>query len=342
MSDLTVREIAERLTDAAEAVCAELLPLGRAFGGEWIEAPKARGGLGDSLSVALRPPKRGVWHHRAAGVGGDLLDLVGHVHGLDKAGAVAWAKSFLGIADGAPLPPRPPPPPPARSEVEARARRIDQARAIWREARAADGTPAETYLRARAILGPIPPTIRFHPGLEYTLGAVFEGRRKVRRGPIFPALVAAVQGPSGHFVGVWRIYLSPTGHTKAAVDKPKVGKGVVAGGAVRLGPVSRSLVLTEGVETALSVLAYWPDATVWACLSTSGLTGFMPPEGVREIVVAQDDDPPCQTPGPMYGRRPGEEAARNAVERFRAMGLRATAISTGRPSADVNDLVNEP
>jgi len=41
-------------------------------------------------------PKRGKWNDFAAGDHGDMLDLIGRELGLDKRGAVDWARDWLG------------------------------------------------------------------------------------------------------------------------------------------------------------------------------------------------------------------------------------------------------
>jgi hypothetical protein len=72
------------------------------------------------------------------------------------------------------------------------------ARSIWREAKPANGTTVETYLRTRGITVPVPPTLRFHPSLKHPSGTYL------------PAMVAAVEHVrSGNdVIAVHRTYLA--------------------------------------------------------------------------------------------------------------------------------------
>ena len=106
--DIPVREIVGQLTGNVLPLCQHLLPQGRREGAEW-RCGSVQGEPGQSLGVHLTGTKTGVWSDFAAGGGGDLLDLIQACLGLDKGGAVSWAKDWLGIGDGggAPLRPRP-------------------------------------------------------------------------------------------------------------------------------------------------------------------------------------------------------------------------------------------
>src|SRR5690606_31466121 len=90
-----------------------------------------------------------------------------------------------------------------RADAEARALRRDAAEVsrgrervlgVWRLARPITGTPAERYLADRlgvepdvfALVGGLPPSLRFHRALDY-----FHDGQRLGAGP---ALVAAVQG----------------------------------------------------------------------------------------------------------------------------------------------------
>ena len=140
--------------------------------------------------------------------------------------------------------------------------RSEFARRKWHEATPLTDSPADVYLRERGLEpGPDgwPPSLRYHAAL--------------RHGPtglLFPALVAAVTiWPDRNVIGLLRTFLRVDGKGKAPVTKPKMMIGKCNGGAVRLAPAGPELVLSEGVESGLSV----QQATglpVWAALSTSG------------------------------------------------------------------------
>ncbi len=76
----------------------------------------------------------------------------------------------------------------------------EAALAIWKVAKPAAGTLVETYLAARGITIPIPPSIRYHPSLKH--------------GPTgldLPAMVAAVQAPDRTITGIHRTFLTADG-----------------------------------------------------------------------------------------------------------------------------------
>jgi len=193
-------------------------------------------------------------------------------------------------------------------------RRQRQAVQVWTEAEPIAGTLAETYLRKRAITGPLPDCLRFHP-------ACWHGPTARRH----PALVASVVR-RGEILGVQRIYLDGTGR-KAAIDPVKLSLGQCAGGAVRLLDGSGALVACEGIETGLSLLDGLRGrcGAVWACLGTKGLEAVELPLGLTKLVIGRDGD------------APGNEAA-NALA-ARAISRRIeTRIMAPPDGCDWNDV----
>ena len=243
-------------------------------------------------------------------------------------------------------------------EAQARAEAAQGAREVWRECRHIGGSPAEAYLRGRGIGCALPPSLRYHPALPCF--QTYPGARQARFVGRFPALVAAVQGPDGAVSGIWRIYLardaaaSPAAagsrrlnaplatHDPAVgevwrkaderegVLKAKMGKGPVRGGAVRLADFramqdGATLVVAEGIETALSALCLgWP---AWAALSTGGMRTLVLPPEVRRVIIAADNDPA------------GLAAAHDAARRWSLEGRRVRIGHAGQDRADLNDLL---
>ena len=170
----------------------------------------------------------------------------------------------------------------ARRDLEARVereQRTRQARAIWAEAQSIDGTLGERYLRRRAITGPMPPSLRFAADCWH---------RSTQR---LPAMVAAVVDLRGELVACHRTYLAEPG-IKASVDPPRAMLGPVSGAAVRLSEGFGPLVISEGLETSLSLLDGLAhlDPSVWAALSAPGLAGLILPDRAGELVIAPDPD----------------------------------------------------
>lgn len=206
----------------------------------------------------------------------------------------------------------------AQREREAKAeaeRRAEQARRLWLEAQPIEGTLAEAYLRGRGISCPLPPTLRFH-------GDCWHGPTAKR----YPAMVAAVQGAGA--AAVHRTWLRHDGPGKAEIEPAKAMLGATAGGAVRLSDTPGRLVVTEGIESGLSLLCGLLDgpAAVWGGLSTSGLRGLRLPEQPGRLTIAADGD------------KPGREAAHFLAERAHALGWQVGILDPGA-GADFNDIL---
>ncbi len=200
-------------------------------------------------------------------------------------------------------------------------RRMEFARRKWSEAIPLTDSPADVYLRERGLnpgLGGWPPTLRYHSAMKH--------------GPTglhLPAMLGAVAvWPGREVVGLHRTFLRADGRDKAPVSNNKMMLGKCAGGAVRLAPAGPELVLSEGIETGLSV----QQATglpVWATLSTSGLRSIILPPEVETAIIAADGD------------EAGEEAAQEAARRFIAEG-RKVKIARPPRGMDFNDLLQMP
>jgi len=203
------------------------------------------------------------------------------------------------------------------AEDAERRRRIELARRCWAEAGPVSGTLAERYLRARGINCDLPPTLRHHPECWHGPTA-----RKV------PALVAAV-GTGRKLTGIHRTFLAEPG-AKAFDADCKLMLGCCAGGAVRLSGGRGPLVVAEGIETALSLLAGLEGASlrVWAALSTSGMGGLILPPDAGEMVLAPDSD------------EAGAKAARQLADRACAAGWRVRIMHCP-DGIDWNDVWSE-
>ncbi len=200
----------------------------------------------------------------------------------------------------------------ARDDREARSR-LDYTRRLWQKAVPAPGTPVETYLRARGITIPIPPSLRYLASAMHT-----------PTGLILPAMVAGVQGPDGKVKAVHRTFLSRDGAAKASVRDPRMSLGPVAGGAVRLARANGRLAVSEGIETGLSILQATGVPT-WAALSATNMANVILPPGIRDVILGPDGD------------EAGETGARQAAKRFVQEG-RAVRIAPAPEGQDYNDL----
>ncbi len=322
-SDLTVPQISRLLADRIDSLAAELLPGGRRIGSQWAASDLAGGAprTGGSLRVNLTGSHQGIWRDHATAEHGDPLDLIQGALSLSLGEAVRWALAWLGLDDDAPVPkPRPIPKPSEPTRAERR--RAAKGPAIWRASGPINDTPAQAHLRGRRITVSLPPSLRFHPALDYW---DTERDEPVFRGK-FPALIAGITcWPSGGVAAIQAVYLDPKTGGKAEVDSPKKTFGPAKGGAVRLAPHGVRLAICEGVETALSVWQSCLGLPVWATVGTAGFGNVVIPRGVKDIIIAADAD------------EAGEAAAQKAAQRFLSEGLRVRIARPPHGAGDFND-----
>lgn len=231
------------------------------------------------------------FHCFGCGAHGDVLDFVQQLHGvgLRDAAQMLGAETLPKV--------KLPPMPAAPDKLET----IAEAREIWRASSPASGTLAHTYLRSRGITIEPPISLRYSE-LPYGMG-----------GRVYPCLVACISSPDGPLQGIQRTFLAGDGMAKAAVPKAKLALGKVSGGAIRLGPLSADMLLTEGLEDALS-LQQEMKRVAWVACGTSNLGRVRFPDGVRSVAIGGDND------------APGRLAADGAAQAYAETGLEARAF----------------
>ncbi len=198
-----------------------------------------------------------------------------------------------------------------RKTAKAERNRV-RARVRWSEATTTGDNPAGMYLARRAL-----PELIGNP--------VLRSYRSIRHmtGGDYPAMLAVVRDVAGNPVAVHRTYLTANG-CKADLDPAKASLGPIMGGAIRLGPAARKIVVGKGIETTASA-GLLLGLPAWSAISAGNMARAMAlPDEVREIVIAADDDVPDE-----YGCNPGMEAAEAAAVRWETQG-RAVRILTTR------------
>ena len=255
-------ELSRALASNVEAVCRRYLSNGRRHGAYWtvgdvLNTP------GGSLYVRLTGPTfsrgaAGHWTDAATGQHGDLLDLIALNCGLSNLrDAMDEARLFLAL-------PSPEPAPTGQQKPAPRAS-PEAARKLFRAGRPIVGTPAEAYLRARGIAGPLTfSALRFHPSVYYR-----EHEYAPRQA--FPALLAAVTDLDGTITGVHRTWLDAARRDKARVADPRRSMGSLLGNGVRFGSAVDLALAGEGIETVLSLKCVLPDLPMIAGLSANHL-----------------------------------------------------------------------
>lgn len=187
---------------------------------------------------------------------------------------------------------------------------------LWAQADILAGSPAERYLRNRAVTYRSC-ELRYHP--RTPLGP--------RRNILFrPALLAGVrEGPE--LVAVQRTFLDIGLACPARdLDNPRRTLGRPASGAVQLAAASAVLGLAEGVETALSAMILL-GIPVWATLGGERLPRIAIPSIVKHLILLPDNDAP--------GRR-AEAIARKA---YAQPGRRIETIWPWHGLNDWNDVL---
>ena len=138
------------------------------------------------------------------------------------------------------------------------------------------------YLAGRGLrLHDLPESIRTHSGMAYLDDGKVLGT--------FPVMLATVTSPTGKAVSMHRTYIQD-GRKAPVPSAKKLMQGLpLAGAAIRLTPISRTLGIAEGIETAIAAAELF-EVPVWSCISTAGIESFEPPEGVRHVIVFADND----------------------------------------------------
>ncbi|GAD91267.1 hypothetical protein VHA01S_080_00070 [Vibrio halioticoli NBRC 102217] len=207
---------------------------------------------------------------------------------------------------------------------------------------------ARIYLNSRSLdlkqlnLHGLSKTIRFHPSLE-----LYHDNVKIGS---YPALVTMVRYEDGNPACLHRTYLDKTGHKLKlsrkgeAVASKKLTTScedrMLSGGSIQLGiPQSNYLHITEGIETALSVMQVKHEP-VWPCISSTLLAKFNPPKDINHIFIWADKD------REKNGKRAGYDSAVELLERMAEQGVECTIMYPSselgnRKSVDWNDELAE-
>lgn len=303
----------------AEAHDRSILDTALALGADRIlERQPKRGvpcpGCGGDDRFSLDPDKN-VFFCRASGAGGDPIDLVRHVQDCDFGAAVGFLTSASRAASevspaGAPA-----------GRATTRGVRSDadgdnafreaarkRARRIWDRGYSIDpakgGRVVVAYLARRGI--PFPgwriPALREVDRLKYWHPV--KGRRGFEAIHEGPAMMAAITGPDGRFIGVHRTWIDLDQRKgKAEIVDPETGEflpakkveGTQRGGIISLrttekgarhvtadsdtplttGAVQSRLAIGEGIETVLAWAALNPgfDGALWSGINLDNIAG---------------------------------------------------------------------
>jgi hypothetical protein len=266
----------------------------------------------DRFSINI---KKQIWNCRGCAKGGDVVDLVQHLDGVDFKSAVAT----LGGDERKPIAPVKPT---VNHEKEDDQEKTERALKIWDEASEVSGTLAEQYLRRRHLELPHDDhALRFYSPCPFA-------------GSAYPALIALFRDVlTDQPKAIHRIALGPGG---ILIAKRMLGR--VAGAAVKIDcdtDVGQGLVIGEGVETCLAarMLGLKP---CWALGSAGAIRSFPLLGGIDCLTILIDNDGPDRN-----GRRAGPDAAAECSVRWSAAGREVRRVLPRRTGDDMADLIAE-
>lgn len=281
-------------------------PVARALGGEAWDGgrralvPGPGHGPGDRSVSLLLEGDRVIAHSFAGDDWRQILMLLREQGWIDGAGRLS------GGGGGA----REAPQPSGRE-------RIARAAELWDTAGLRVRGPGLLYLRSRAI--------GRNPGLAVRSHASVPAAIYLARGRRRPALLSAIRSAGGALSGVEVTLLDPQGRPAAVRTPRRIVGRVPPGSAVRLDPPSETLLVGEGVCTCLSASERF-TLPAWALLSVGNLRRWVPPPGVREVVIAADRG------------GPGQAAAAELSARLGTSGLRVRVLTPPAPFSDWNEV----
>ena len=344
---MEIREIASMLNDKVQALVTELLPGGRREANEWCVGSIA-GEPGRSMKIHLSGSRRGTWCDFSNNqYRGDALDLVAWVlFAGNKAEAIAWAKSWLGIDNMDPKRLKQ-----KRAKIKADMKRREQealeqsqkkqdfARRLWLAGKNIIGTPVENYLHGRGIdvraLSNVPGALRYLEKCK----AIEDGEATW-----WPAMLGTIMNHEGEAIAVHRTYLDVKNGVvqKAPLRNAKKVLSSYAGGFIPLsrGASNRSfknaphgdhVLLCEGIEDGLSIAMACPEYRILACVSVSNFQNIVLPASITEVTIAADND---------GDNAQASQALDNAVNRFMQEG-RSVYITRSPVGKDFNDLLQQ-
>jgi phage/plasmid primase-like uncharacterized protein len=275
--------------------------------------PKCGGS--DRFGVNL---KKGVWHCRGCGTGGDAIALVQHLDGVDFAAACGTLAGPLGASKDKLRSTQRRPIARNRQRSMARIWRGDseqyereqhqKARWLWGQHQPIAGTPAEVYLRdVRKISCALPATLGYlaptKPGRHPALIAAFAVTDEIEPGLLAaPHDVASVHLTLLRADGAGRADAKPS---KLMIGSPGALPIVIAPANDLLG-----LAVTEGLEDGLTVHAA-TGLGVWAAASAGRMPALAEqlPDYVEAITIYGHDD------------EAGQRGARGLAEKLAVRGI---------------------
>ncbi len=341
--------VKERLRGDVLGLCRELGLDGRPRGYVLqTKNPTRADRHGGSFTVWLKGAAPGAWKDFATGEKGDVLDLVCFLRGIDRKAALAWAMDRYGLKTLSPAD-RAAQEEAARAlrlraerrEREARLKRRKRAHLMFAKADPFVSGTVAAYLASRGLQLPATLEARWCRSFERFEWWMGRNRETGECGPEFPAMVWGFVDAAGKQQACHITYLAPDGRGKAPVEKPKLiwpehlGLVIrVAKGETGLDPEAAAaagkaspVVITEGLEDALTIANAAPELRVWCAGSLAGYGAVHDHPCVSAWIVARDND---------WGKPQAAALFERAIARLKGFRKPVTVIASER-GKDFND-----
>ncbi len=210
----------------------------------------------------------GDWFCNVCGPG-DGFKLLQGALGLDFAACANKVDALVNNIEARPFKP-------LTKNIEQRRDNLNKA---WVEA--TDHQCVTKYLVGRGIPAEIiaeTNDVRGHPALMYNRG---DGSFVA-----VPAMIALIRNSQGEAISMHRTYFGSAGTDKKIMP----GLEKLTGAAIRLGEPEDTLVVAEGIETALAAWAI-TGFPAWATISAHGMESFQSiPRHVKRVIICADND----------------------------------------------------
>lgn len=109
-----------------------------------------------------------------------------------------------------------------------------------------------------------------------------------------PAMLATFSDKDGKAVTIQQTYLDMIGRRRpelAVQKRTMTPNGKMSGGAIQLFPAETTLIVAEGIETAIMCHEIHDGTPAWATTSATLLAVFEPPPEVTTLIIMGDNDP---------------------------------------------------
>lgn len=281
---INYHEINQLLLLSATTILKKWLPEGRFEGDEYVALNTKRHDT--KLGSFKTNIRTGVWNDFAIGVGGrDLISLYAYIKDLSQSEAARQLYEYIWSSPAADR---------RKKACKPKLPNNKYAIDIWNKGLPIQGTLAEAYL-AKRHLTDLPKNVlnklRFCKQLKHAETGLF-----------LPALIACVEDVDDNIIAIQRIYLAPKTGNKANIINNKKTLGSIRGGAVKL-TYEKKLIVTEGVEDAITLLIHWPGYAVWAGLGGNALSIDVTNYNFPEVIIALDNDVAGRAMAPKLKQR---------------------------------------